>query len=121
MHGLTIRSPGQRGRLIDPANITASVLNIVANKNYLVPACQSTSIMRRSSSQDNELVVMPGDYTGIIARSSAQEWFWPRRDGNQASRSNNQASPSLLFRAQADIVRIARSRDSEVTHGVVLL
>lgn len=76
-----------RGRVVDPANIKASVLNIIADKDHLVPSCQSTSIMERIESTDKELLVMPGGHIGIMAGSSARKRLWPQMDAWMAARS----------------------------------
>jgi polyhydroxyalkanoate synthase subunit PhaC len=78
-----------QGRVVDPANITAALLNIVADKDHLVPSCQSTSIMEHIASQDKELLIMPGGHIGIMAGSSAQKRLWPRIDAWLAARSDN--------------------------------
>lgn len=76
------------GRVVDPANIQAALLNIIADKDHLVPSCQSTSIMERVGSRDKELLVMPGGHIGIMAGSSAQKRLWPQMDAWLAARSD---------------------------------
>ncbi len=76
-----------RGRLVDPTHITAAVLNIIADKDHLVPSCQSTSIMDRIGSTDKELLTVPGGHIGIMAGSNARKRLWPQMDAWLSTRS----------------------------------
>lgn len=66
------------GRIVDVANIQASLLNVIADKDHIVPSCQSTTIMDRVASDDKELMVMRGGHIGIMAGSGARKRVWPQ-------------------------------------------
>ncbi len=66
------------GQKILLKNIKASFLNVVADRDHIVPTCQSTTVMDRIGSADKELLVMRGGHIGIMAGSGARKRLWPQ-------------------------------------------
>ncbi|MFN2243114.1 MAG: alpha/beta fold hydrolase [Anaerolineae bacterium] len=66
-----------QGRQVDPANIRAALLNIVAQYDHLVAPSQASSIMGLVSSEDKELRIIPSTHVGIMASSRARYKLWP--------------------------------------------
>jgi polyhydroxyalkanoate synthase len=66
-----------QGRIVDLANIRASLLNIVAQYDHLVAQSQADSIMDLVSSEDKELRVIPSTHVGIMASGRARYKLWP--------------------------------------------
>jgi polyhydroxyalkanoate synthase len=69
------------GRPVDPANITASFLNIIAEHDHLVPRACSESILDAVSSTDKETRVIPAPHVGIMISRSARYKLWPEIAG----------------------------------------
>jgi polyhydroxyalkanoate synthase len=65
------------GQPVDPANIRASLLNVVAKYDHLVSQAQAESIMDLVSSEDKELRVIPSSHVGIMASRRAKFKLWP--------------------------------------------
>jgi polyhydroxyalkanoate synthase len=66
-----------KGRKVDPVNIKANLLNIVAEYDHLVARSQAENLMDRVSSQDKTLKVIPSTHVGIMAGGRAQYKLWP--------------------------------------------
>ena len=66
-----------RGERVDLANIHASVLNVVANEDHIVPPEQTEHVMDLIGSQDKELLKIPGGHIGMMAGSAAVKRTWP--------------------------------------------
>lgn len=66
-----------RGERVDLANISASVLNVVANEDHIVPPEQTAHVMDLIGSQDKELLRIPGGHIGMMAGSAAIKRTWP--------------------------------------------
>jgi polyhydroxyalkanoate synthase len=66
------------GVKVDPKNIKASLLNIVAQYDHLVSQSQSESIMALVSSEDKELAVIPATHVGIMISRGARYKLWPK-------------------------------------------
>lgn len=64
-------------RRLDLGNITANLLNVVAEYDHLVARSQSESIMERVSSQDKTLHVIPSTHVGLMASGRARYKLWP--------------------------------------------
>jgi polyhydroxyalkanoate synthase len=77
-----------RGQIVDVADIKANFLNVIADKDHIVPTCQSTSVMDRIGSDDKQLMAMPGGHIGMMAGSGARKRVWPQIDAWLAARSN---------------------------------
>ncbi|HLJ68749.1 MAG TPA: alpha/beta fold hydrolase [Chloroflexota bacterium] len=76
-----------RGRPVDLGAIRASLLNVVAERDHIVPPPQSESILARVGSSDRQLLRIPGGHIGIMAGSSAVETTWPEIERWLAARS----------------------------------
>ena len=66
-----------RGERVDLADIHASVLNVVANEDHIVPPKQTAHVMDLIGSQDKELLTIPGGHIGMMAGSAAIKRTWP--------------------------------------------
>ncbi|WP_322512198.1 alpha/beta fold hydrolase, partial [Chloroflexus sp.] len=76
------------GRVVDLANIKANLLNVIADKDHIVPNCQSRSIMDRVSSKDKKLIELKGGHIGIMVGSGASKRAWPLMEAWLSERSN---------------------------------
>ncbi|MDW8145331.1 MAG: alpha/beta fold hydrolase [Roseiflexaceae bacterium] len=76
-----------RGRPVNLGDIKASLLNIIARQDHIVPPCQSETILDRVSSTDKHQIIMPGGHIGIMAGSGARRGLWPQIDAWLADRS----------------------------------
>jgi polyhydroxyalkanoate synthase len=75
------------GRTVDLQNIRASVLNVIADKDHIVPNCQSITAMDRFGSADKLLLEVKGGHIGLMVGSGASKRTWPRIDEWLAKRS----------------------------------
>jgi polyhydroxyalkanoate synthase subunit PhaC len=85
---LMTKSWQMRGRVVDVANIRASLLNIIARQDHIVPPCQSDTILAAVGSADKQQIVVPGGHIGIMAGSSARKGLWPQLESWLADRSH---------------------------------
>lgn len=76
------------GRIVDLANIKANLLNVIADKDHIVPNCQSRSIMDRVGSKDKKLIELKGGHIGIMVGSGASKRAWPQIEAWLSERSN---------------------------------
>lgn len=76
-----------RGQVVDVANIKASLLNIIARQDHIVPPCQSDTILGAVGTQDKHQIIVPGGHIGIMAGSGARKGLWPQLDAWLAERS----------------------------------
>jgi polyhydroxyalkanoate synthase len=76
-----------RGETVHLENITASVLNLIATEDHIVPPTQTEGIMAKIGSKDKELLRIPGGHIGMMAGSGAIKRTWPQIDAWLASRS----------------------------------
>jgi polyhydroxyalkanoate synthase len=76
------------GRLVDLKNIKASLLNVIADKDHIVPNCQSTPIMDKVGTEDKRLIEMRGGHIGIMVGSGAKKRLWPELNQWLAERSS---------------------------------
>jgi polyhydroxyalkanoate synthase len=76
-----------RGEPVDLANIQASVLNVVANEDHIVPPEQTEHVMDLIGSQDKDLFKIPGGHIGMMAGSAAVKRTWPVIEAWIAERS----------------------------------
>ena len=65
------------GRPVKLANISASLLNIVAQYDHLVAQSQAEGIMDLISSEDKELRIIPSTHVGIMISGRAKYKLWP--------------------------------------------
>jgi polyhydroxyalkanoate synthase len=80
-----------RGERVDLGDIRASVLNLVASQDHIVPPGETVGVMDRIGSQDKELLEIPGGHIGMMAGSAAVKRTWPRIDAWLAQRSGRAA------------------------------
>jgi polyhydroxyalkanoate synthase len=75
------------GRTVDLRNIKASLLNVIADKDHIVPNCQSTSAMDRFGTGDKLLLEVKGGHIGLMVGSGASKRTWPQIDSWLGKRS----------------------------------
>jgi polyhydroxyalkanoate synthase len=75
------------GRPVELKNIKASFLNVIADKDHIVPNCQSMSAMDHVGTRDKLLLEMRGGHIGMMVGSGASKKVWPRIDEWLAPRS----------------------------------
>ncbi|MFV9505763.1 MAG: PHA/PHB synthase family protein [Oscillochloridaceae bacterium umkhey_bin13] len=66
------------GRPVLLKNIKASVLNVIADKDHIVPNCQSTAAMDQFGTRDKLLLEMKGGHIGLMVGSGASKRTWPQ-------------------------------------------
>lgn len=76
------------GQRVDLANIRASLLNVIAEYDHLVPPSQSKSVMDLVSSEDKTLDIIPAGHVGLMGGRNARHKLWPRLAEWLALRSN---------------------------------
>jgi polyhydroxyalkanoate synthase len=81
-----------RGETAHLENITASVLNLVATEDHIVPPMQTEGVMAKIGSKDKELLRIPGGHIGMMAGSGAIKRTWPQIDAWLAPRSGERES-----------------------------
>lgn len=67
-----------RGRRVDLANITCSVLNIAGKKDHICTLSQAEATMRLVSSEDKEFFVLDAGHVGLLTGSDAKKHLWPK-------------------------------------------
>lgn len=76
-----------RGEQVRLENISASVLNLIATDDHIVPPVQTQGVMEKIGSKDKELLRIPGGHIGMMAGSAAIKRTWPQIDAWLAPRS----------------------------------
>jgi len=76
-----------RGQKVDLKNITCSFLNITADRDHIVPECQSVTVMDKVGTEDKLLLEMRGGHIGMMVGSGASKRVWPQIDTWLAKRS----------------------------------
>jgi polyhydroxyalkanoate synthase len=66
-----------RGQRVNLANIRASLLNIAAKYDHLVPLSHTTSIMDLVSSPDKRMEILPAGHVGLMGGRNAKYKLWP--------------------------------------------
>lgn len=66
------------GRRVDLAGIRASLLNVIAQYDHIVPPSHSTTIMELVSSQDKQMEIIPAGHVGVMAGRGARYKLWPK-------------------------------------------
>lgn len=84
-----------RGHKVDLNRLRASVLNVVATEDHIVPPCQTEGIMPRFGSDDKQLLKIPGGHIGMMAGSQAVKRTWPRITEWLDQRSGKPASEAV--------------------------
>jgi polyhydroxyalkanoate synthase len=67
-----------RGEQVQLAHIQASVLNVLANQDHIVPPQQTEHSMDAFGSRDKQLLRIPGGHIGMMAGSAAIQRTWPQ-------------------------------------------
>ncbi len=67
-----------RGRKVDLANITCSVLDIAGTKDHICSVPQAEAAMRLISSTDKEFFVLNAGHIGLVTGSDAKRNLWPK-------------------------------------------
>jgi polyhydroxyalkanoate synthase subunit PhaC len=76
-----------RGEEVHLENISASVLNVIATDDHIVPPMQTAGVMAKIGSEDKELLRIPGGHIGMMAGSAAVKRTWPQIDAWLSPRS----------------------------------
>jgi polyhydroxyalkanoate synthase subunit PhaC len=76
-----------RGEAVDLGHIRASVLNVVATEDHIVPPGQTEGVMAKIGSRDKQLLKISGGHIGMMAGSAAVKRTWPQIDTWLAPRS----------------------------------
>jgi len=76
-----------RGERVNLKNLTASVLNVIAEADHITPPCQSEGVMELLGSTDKEIFRVKGGHIGIMAGSGAEKNTWPHIDAWLAQRA----------------------------------
>jgi polyhydroxyalkanoate synthase len=78
-----------RGERIDLGKIRASVLNLVAEQDHIVPPGETVGVMTKIGSRDKKLLSIPGGHIGVMAGSAAIKRTWPALEAWLAARSGH--------------------------------
>jgi polyhydroxyalkanoate synthase len=76
-----------RGERVDLGAIRASLLNLIATEDHIVPPAQTEGVMALIGSTDQQLLKIPGGHIGMMAGSAAIKRTWPQIDAWLAPRS----------------------------------
>lgn len=76
-----------RGERVDLRNLTASVLNVIAEGDHITPPCQSERVLDLVGSEEKELFRVRGGHIGIMAGRGAEKSTWPHIESWLAARS----------------------------------
>lgn len=76
-----------RGERVDLGKIRASVLNLVAEQDHIVPPGETVGVMAKIRSKDKELLEISGGHIGVMAGSVAVKRTWPKLEAWLAARS----------------------------------
>jgi polyhydroxyalkanoate synthase len=88
-----------RGEPVNLGAIRASVLNVVATEDHIVPPEQTEGAMALIGGADKELLKITGGHIGMMAGSAAVKRTWPRIDAWLAPRSSDSARDAVPRRA----------------------
>jgi polyhydroxyalkanoate synthase len=80
-----------RGQQVDLGHIRASVLNLIATEDHIVPPEQTEGVMAAIGSGDKQLLKIPGGHIGMMAGSTAVKRAWPQIDAWLAPRSGGES------------------------------
>ena len=81
-----------RGERVELSNLTANLLNVIAEADHITPPCQSEGIMDMVGSADKEVLRVHGGHIGIMAGRGAEKSTWPHIDEWLAARSGANAN-----------------------------
>jgi polyhydroxyalkanoate synthase len=77
-----------KGRVVNLRNIKCPVLNLIAEKDHLVPPATSIVLAGLISSKDKETIVFSTGHIGLSVSNKSLKELWPRVAGWLAKRSN---------------------------------
>jgi polyhydroxyalkanoate synthase len=77
-----------KGRVVDLRNIKCPLLNLIAEKDHLVPPSTSIVLENLISSKDKETIIFPTGHIGLSVSSKSLKELWPKVAGWIAKRSN---------------------------------
>jgi polyhydroxyalkanoate synthase subunit PhaC len=66
------------GRRVDLALLEAPLLNVVASKDYICPVQSSKALNDLVSSQDRQVLELPGGHISVVAGTEAPNQLWPQ-------------------------------------------
>lgn len=75
------------GQLVDLKKITASLVIIAAAKDHICPPDSAAILLDLVSSDDKQVVVLPGGHVGVLSGSVASRSLWPTLGDWLATRS----------------------------------
>ena len=76
-----------RGKVVELGHVRASVLDVLATEDHIVPPEQTEGGHEALGSDDKMLLKIPGGHIGIMAGSAAIKRTWPQIDAWLAPRS----------------------------------
>jgi polyhydroxyalkanoate synthase len=76
-----------RGEKVDLGQLSANLLNVIAEDDHITPACQSEGLPDKVGSTDKTVLRVPGGHIGIMAGSGAVKTTWPKIDAWLGARS----------------------------------
>lgn len=82
-----------RGERVDLSQLTANVLNVIAEGDHITPPCQSEGVMSRIGSTEKEVFRVRGGHIGIMAGSGAEKSTWPHIETWLRARSGQAEQP----------------------------
>jgi len=77
-----------RGESVELKNLTANLLNVIAEADHITPPCQSEGIMDLVGSKDKDILRVRGGHIGIMAGRGAEKNTWPHIESWLAARSD---------------------------------
>lgn len=83
-----------RGQHVDLSKIRASVLDVIALSDHIVPPCQSEGVVDRIGSEDKTMLKVPGGHIGVMAGSGAVKGTWPKIEDWLSARSGKPKASS---------------------------
>ena len=66
------------GNIVDLKSVKAPFLNVVAQKDDLVPPASSTALNDAVGSKDKSIVEFPSGHVGLIIGQRAHKEVWPK-------------------------------------------
>lgn len=66
------------GKPVHLSNITIPILNVCAQEDHLVPLSQIKPLLKKVSSTEKELVIVPGSHFALVIGQQAVRNLWPR-------------------------------------------
>ncbi|MGO8948086.1 MAG: alpha/beta fold hydrolase [Ktedonobacterales bacterium] len=76
-----------RGEPVNLNRVRASVLNVLAEQDHIVPPAQTENAMDCFGGPDKQLLRIPGGHIGMMAGSAAVQRTWPQIEGWLRTRS----------------------------------